>query len=191
MARCILAFLCSVMCLPAQDLQNRTVMHVMADVSDHWFVPVWSISDFKSVSPNSTNLFTGLGYRGKTWWLEGLVQKQWNSSGGFWSADLRFRKQLGRVSLYLEPRSIIRPKSAFYECVIVEERLWKGLSLRQETESVHRAGKDSIAAGGGLTYSLGRWQDFDFATALVYRAATGKDELRVYLNINRRIRLRR
>lgn len=176
--------------LSAQDVQNRSVMHVMADINNRWFIPVWSITNVRAESPNNTNVFAGLGYRGKTWWTEGLVQHQLNRSGGLWSVDARFRRQFGRVSVYVEPSVIIAPKKAFYEFVIVEERLWKGLSLRQETENVHRPGKDTITAGGGLAYSLGKWRGFDVATALVYRASpTGKDELRAYLNITRRVRL--
>lgn len=87
---------------------------------------------------------------------------------------------------------IVVPSLAFYEYVSVEERLWKGLALRQETENVHRQGKDSIAIGGGLGYNLGKWRGFDVATALVYRVSpTGKDEVRAYLNVTRRIRLYR
>lgn len=182
-------FLSTTLC--AQDMQNRTGLHVMADINDRWFVPVWSISNFKQHNSDNTNIFVGLGYRGKTWWTEGLVQHQWNPNGGLWSVDARFRRQFDRVSVYVEPSVIFAPKKAFYEFVIVEERLWKGLSLRQETENVHRTGKDTIAFGGGLGYSLGKWRGYDFATALVYRInPNGRDELRAYLNITRRIRLR-
>lgn len=191
MKRIVLALACSVTFLPAQDLQNRSVLQVMIDFNDHWFIPVKSISNFRAQNPNNTNIFTGIGYRGKTWWLEGLVQKQWSASGGLWSMDARFRRQFGRVSLYVEPSIILMPKIAFYEFVIIEEKLWKGLSLRQETENAHRPGKDVIAAGGGLSYGFGRWRGCDVATALVYRVSpTGKDELRAYLNITRRVRLR-
>lgn len=174
----------------AQDLQHKTVLHVAADVSDRWFIPIWSISNLRTQNPNNTNIFVGVGYRGKDWWVQGLAQHQWNRSGGLWSADARFRKQMGRVSLYVEPSVILSSKKAFYEFVIVEERVWKGLALRQETENVHHLGKDSIAAGGGLAYSLGAWYGCDFSTALVYRVSpTGKDELRAYLNVTRRVRL--
>lgn len=175
----------------SQDLQNRSGLHVMLDVNDHWFIPVWSISNFRTQSPNNTNIFAGVGYRSKSWWLEGLVQKQWNRSGGLWSADARFRRRFGRVSVYIEPSIILKPKTAFYEFVIVEERMWRGLSLRQETENIHRPGKDTIAAGGGIGYLFPRWHGCDFAAAVVYRASpTGKDERRVYINITPRIRLR-
>ncbi len=175
----------------AQDWQSRSAVHVMADINDRWFVPVWSISNFRTQSPNNTNIFAGVGYRGKGWWAEGLVQKQWNRSGGMWSADARFRRQFGRVSVYIEPSVILKPKTAFYEFVIVEERAWKGLSLRQETENTHRTGKDTIAAGGGIGYSFPRWHGCDITAAVVYRTSpTGKDELRAYLNITRRIKLR-
>jgi hypothetical protein len=195
--------------LLAQDIQNRTGLHVMADINDHWFIPVWSISNFRTQSPNNTNVFAGLGYRGgkevvslisptilydpkSWWWVEGLVQKQWNRSGGLWSVDARYRRQFNRVSVYVEPSLIFTPKTAFYEFVIVEERVWKGLSLRQETENVHRPGKDTIAVGGGIGYLFPRWRGCDIAAAVVYRASpTGRDEPRAYLNITHRIRLHR
>jgi hypothetical protein len=178
--------------LLSQDIQNRSVLHTMLDINDRWFVPVWSISNFRTQSPNNTNIFAGVGYRGKSWWVEGLAQKQWSTSGGLWSADARFRKQMGRVSLYVEPSVILTPKKAFYEFVIVEERVWKGLALRQETENIHRTGKDTIAAGGGIGYSFPRWYGCDIAVAVAYRPSpTGKDERRAYINITRRIRLYR
>lgn len=187
----LIAFVFTAGVLLAQDMQNRTVMHVMADISDRWFVPVWSISNFKQQSSDNTNIFTGIGYRGKTWWVEGLAQHQWNRSGGLRSTDARFRKQVGRVSMYIEPSVILAPKKAFYEFVIVEEKLWKGLNLRQETENVHRPGRDTITVGGGLGYSFPRWRGYDIATTLVYRVSlTGKDELRLYLNVTRRIKFR-
>ncbi len=190
MKRLMFVLVCLASLIPAQDAQNRTGLHVMVDINDHWFVPVWSISNFKQHSSDNSNIFTGIGYRGKTWWIQGLAQHQWNRSNGLWSADARFRRQLGRVSVYIESSVILTPKKTFYEFVIVEERLWKRLALRQETENVHRPGKDLIAIGGGLAYSLGKWRGFDVATALVYRASPmGRDELRAYLNITRRIKI--
>ncbi len=178
--------------LSAQSLQNRSVLRVTADINDHWYIPLWSITNLKAQSPDNTNIFAGVGYRSKSWWLEGLVQKQWSAVGGLWSADARFRRQFGRTSVYVEPSVILSPKVAFYEFVIVEEKLWKGLVLRQETENVHRPGKDTVAAGGGLGYVFSRWHGCDVAAALVYRASpTGKDEFRWYLNVTRRVRLRR
>jgi len=178
--------------LPAQDMQNRSVLRLVVDVNDHWYIPVWSITNLKTESPVNTNIFAGVGYRGQSWWVEGLAQKQWSPSGGLWSADARYRQQFGRVSVYVEPSVIRFPKAAFYEFVTVEEKVWKGLSLRQETENVHRLGKDSIAAGGGMSYVFGSWRGCDATIALVYRASpTGPDELRTYLVVARRFRLRR
>ena len=174
-----------------QDLQNRTVVKTPLDLGDHWYVVFWSITNLKAESPNNTNIFPGVGYRGKTWWVEGMAQKQWNGSGGLYSIDIRFRKQLTqRLSLYVEP-SVILTNPSFYEFVILESRVWKKLSVGGETENVHRLNKQLIAAGPRVSYSLGQRWGCEFAASFAYRfSPTGKDEARLYLNITRRVRLR-
>lgn len=178
--------------LEAEDLQNRTVVKLALDVNDHWYIPVYSISNFKTQSPHNTNIFAGIGFREENWWVEGLIQKQFYGTRLF-ATDVRLRaKTSKRTSLYIEPAVIISPTPAFYEFVIMEERIWKGLSLRQETENIHRSGADYLTAGPlGVSYAWGKRWDFDWATAAVYRwrPGTAKNEVRVYLNLTRRIAL--
>ncbi len=173
----------------AQDLQSRTVAHITVDLTDRWFVPVWSITNLKTQSPNNTNLFFGLGYRGENWWVEEMVQKQYSSVGGLWSVDSRFRWQKQRIAVYVEPAMLWTPSPALYEFVTVEERLWRGLSFRQETENVHRLSRQSVAVGPGLSYNLGQHGGWDVGVAGAYRfSPTGKNELRGYFVFSKRIK---
>jgi hypothetical protein len=175
--------------LSAQDLQNRTAAHITTDITERWFVAVWSITNLRTQTPNNTNLFVGIGYRGKAWWLEGMVQKQWNANAGLWSVDARFRKQLtSRFSLYVEP-SVLLPRPAFYEFVILDALVWEKLTVGAETENVHRQSKQSIAMGPRVSYALGERWGFSLSTTLAYRLSpTGKDEARVYLVLSHRVK---
>ncbi|MCL5774877.1 MAG: hypothetical protein M1333_01545 [Patescibacteria group bacterium] len=175
-----------------QDLQNRTVVKTPLDFGDRWYMTFWSITNLKTQTSNNTNLFPGIGYQSKTWWAEAMLQKQWSSTGGLWSADFRFRKQLNhRLSVYIEP-AVLFPSLGLYEFVVFESRVAKGFSFGAETENVHRLSKQSLAAGPRVGYALGKRWGWEFATAFAYRfVPTGsRDEARLYFVVTRRIRLR-
>lgn len=176
----------------AQDLQNRSVVRVSLDVSEHVYLPIWSITNLKSQSPDNSNIFAGIGYRDKSWWTEGMVQKQWSASGGLWSVDGRFKKQKGRFSIYAEPSVLLMPRRAFFEFVIVEERVWRGLALRQETENTHTLSKQKIAVGAGGSWSFAQHWGWDFSLAAVYRfSPTGPNESRVSASASKRLDFRK
>ena len=81
-----------------QDKQARFVFHLTKDINENWFITGWSVSNVRERALNNTNLFLGAGYRGKTWWLETMVQKQWHEGvtkdpkGNDWMLDFRFQK---------------------------------------------------------------------------------------------------
>lgn len=174
--------------LSAQDWQNRNVVHVQADISQKWFVAGWSITNLRTGTPNNTNLFGGLGYRGKAWWLEGMVQRQWSSKGNQVMLDFRFDKQAGRYHFYAEGSPFLT-KKAFYEFVIVERRTWKGFALGAETENVHQDNRDTVQVGPRASRKLGRFAGFDVSMAAAVRLSPvgGRTEPRLYVIFNRRI----
>ena len=174
----------------AQDLQTRSIAHVMIDVTDRVFIPVWSITDIRSQTPNTTNLFAGVGIRSKSWWLETMLQKQWNSTQGFYALDLRYKKQFsGRFAVFLEPR-VILTTPGFYDYAFLEARVWKGFSVGAETENTHRLTKQSIAAGPRMSFVWGKCWGWEFSNTVSYRLSpTGKDELRLYTSVTRRAKL--
>jgi hypothetical protein len=98
-------------------------------------------------------LFAGVGIRGKSWWLENMLQRQFSPSGNSWILDERFQKQFGkRYSLFAEASPFLT-KKAFYDFVSAEYSFVK-LGLGAETENVHKSGKDSLGAGPRLSYAL-------------------------------------
>ena len=171
----------------AQDLQNRNVIHTAVDLSRTLYLANWSVTNVKTQSPNNTNLFTGIGYRQVNWWLESMLWKQWNSRGGLWGIDNRFRAQLTKnLSVYAEP-AVILTNPAFYEFIYAEYAVSKKLRVGGETENTHRLTKQSIAVGPRVGYVLGRRSKIDFQISMAYRLSpTGKDELRLYFNVTRR-----
>jgi hypothetical protein len=172
----------------AQDPQARLILHPTLTVSEHWFLTTWVIRNARTKAPSNVNLFTGIGYedRDAGWWLEGMVQRQWNGSGNAWMLDARFQKQFRRVSLYVEP-SLFLSEPAFYEFVIVEWRLGRGVGVGGETENVHRAGRDSVGVGPRVSFPLGTLGGAKLAGVAAYRIhPRERDVLRLYLSLHRR-----
>lgn len=184
----LLGFFCAL--AAAQDWQSRNVVHLQIDLEKNWFISLWSITNLRTETPNTTNLFTGIGRRGRGWWLEGMVQRQWNPKGNQWMLDARFDKQSGRWHLYAEASPFLTRK-AFYEFVIVERRTWKGLALGVETENLHQAGRDTVQVGPRASRKLGRLAGFDvsLAGAVRFSLIGGHTEPRLYLIFNRRFAL--
>ncbi len=190
MARFVIAVWLLACCLQAQDLQNRSTLHLTADINDRWYVVVWPIANIRARSPSNFNLFAGAGRRGKNWYLEAMLQKQWNGKGGLWTLDFRYRRQAtSRLSVYAEP-DIFLSRRAFYEFVIVEYRTWWKLNMGGETENAHQPGKDVLAVGPRISRPLGRFWGTDFVLGAAYRTASpGHNEIRIYLNATRRFAL--
>ena len=170
--------------LSGQDLQNRTVIHFAAELNSRWYLAGWSVTNLKTQTLNNTSIFSGLGYRGQTWWLEAMSWKQWNSKGGLMGVDVRFRSQLTKkLSLYAEP-AVILSQPAFYEFVYMEYSVGKKFRVGGETENMHQLSKQTFAFGPRIGYSLGKLWGSDLALSSAYRfSPTGTDEFRVYLNI--------
>lgn len=176
--------------MQAQDLQNRNVFHTALDLNKNWYLAGWSVMNLKTQTLNNTSLFSGIGFRRKDWWLEGMFWKQWNAKGGLLGIDFRFRAQLTKnFSIYAEP-AVILTNPAFYEFVYMEYGIGKKLRVGGETENTHRLASQSIAVGPRVGYSLGKRWGSDFVISSAYRfSPTGKNELRVYLNVTRRFAL--
>src|SRR3989344_4041226 len=176
--------------LSGQDWQNRSVVQVQIDVSQRAFLAVKSISNLRSETPNNTNIFAGVGVRGKSWWLEGMVQHQWRAGSNQWMLDFRFDKQAGRWHWYVEASPFLTRK-AFYEFVIVERRTWKGVSVGGEAENNQQIGRDDIGVGPRESRKLVHCAGIDvaFSGAVRLSPVGGHTEPRLYLVFNRRFAL--
>lgn len=174
------------------DEQIRLVIHPTKDLKTNKYITGWAVGNLRSNTPDSVNLFGGIGLRGDTWSLESMVWRQFRQKnqrerqqgrpGTDWALDFRFQKKLGqRIALYVEGAPFLTRK-AWYEFVVVDYLVWKRMSLGFETENTHQAGPDYIRAG--LRAGLPIWQcggnRASFAVAYRVGRSKGQNELRAY-----------
>lgn len=188
--KCIL---CCIFFVPSTwpaDKQTRLIFHPTLDLSKHWFGTSWTIGNAKLDSANNLNQFVGIGYRRDKWWVEGMVQKQWSTSGNQLLLDFRFQTQVAKKwSVYIEVAPFLN-RRAFYDFVIVERQIWRKLNVGGETENVHRPLRDSIGGGPRVSYPIGSVGKFKFTLALSYQMRPNeKDALRLYVVVNRRLKV--
>ncbi len=170
-----LALLFGIGSLQAQgtDSQVRFLIHPTIQMNQHWFIAVWQIDNLKAKATNNANLFSGLGYRGRTLWIEGMIWRQWSSASNQWVIDVRFQKKFrDRITLYIEPSPFLS-KRAFYELVVLETRAWWKLNFGLETENTHRAGPDSFGLGPRISFPILAKPHFKLALAAVYQFRLG------------------
>lgn len=180
----------------AQDLQNRTLVQAALDISSHKYIALKSITNLKSQTPNNINLFLGIGYRGKSWSLEVMVQKQLNANGGFWAEDTRVVKKFGKkqkTTLYLEATPFFSQKGLGWSAYC-ETEVWKKFAVGTEIESINKPGP----GGPRISHRLGHFIGFEVSGTGAFRfdpqqrpsKVTGHPhEIRFYLVFNRRVAL--
>ncbi len=176
------------------DFQDRTIIHLQADVSEKIFLTGWVIGNAQYYGTNNINIFGGIGYRNKNWWFESMIQKQWKEKDGNSPRkallfDNRFQYQpTKRTSLYIEIAPFLDRK-ALYDMVVIEQKIIGGLGVGFETENVHKTGKDSLGAGPRVSLPFGSLGGCKIVTALSYQFRQGQERnvLRFYLVFNRRL----
>lgn len=191
--------------LPAQkDEQFRLLLYPTVDIAPTWFIPAWVIATAATESPDNVNILSGAGYRGKSWWLEGMAQRHWNTKSQQWFLNFRFRKEFGaegaergRMVFYLEPTVVLSQRgfaeSAFWEYRVLDSpgsRLRSSFSVGAETENIQRGNnnKDTWGAGPRASYAFGP-KTARIVVAVTYQTRfREKDLWRVYLVINRRFK---
>lgn len=171
----------------AQDLQTRIVVRPAVHVTKNWYVTTWIIGNARLHATNNLNIFPGIGYKGKNWWVEVMAQRQWSPAGNSWMLDFRWQRQLNsKNSLYLEFSPFIT-KRAYYHFVIYERKIWKKLNVGVETENIQRTGLDSIGAGPRISYPLVTFGKVKLTTTLAYRFhRREQDILRLYVVFSRK-----
>lgn len=175
--------------LQAQDnlAQLRVPVHVTKDLSEKWFLTSWVIGNVKQAQPNNLNFFGGVGYRGEKWWLEGLLQRQWNGNKSQWQLNFRFNEQIGkRISLYAELYPL-SSRHTFSETAILDYRLARKWKVGVETENVHqKSRRDSYGGGPRLSYQiLARDKVTTWLTGTYHFRSSGEPNFfRVYLLTN-------
>lgn len=173
----------------AQSIQFRSIVHPTVDITPRIFWANWAIGNARTKSPDNLNYFGGLGYRGSTWWVEGMVQRQWSRAGNNFMLDVRFQKQFGnRLTLYLEGAPFLT-RRAFYDFTVVEYRTFGKVRLGGEKENIHRPGADSLAFGPRVSYPLGTLYGFSVVASVAWRIQHPKpDAIRAYLAFHRRFK---
>lgn len=169
------------------DPQTRLVLHATADLNQNWFITNWVIGNVKADTPNNVNLFPGVGYRAKNWWLEAMTQRQWSKPGNQWMLDFRYSFNRGRLAFYAESTPLLT-KRGEYEFVYADVRVWKRLSVGFETENVHKPGKDSLGAGPRLSLPVASFGNYKLSLAGVYQFRNEANVPRLYVVLNRRFK---
>ncbi len=172
------------------DYQNRIIFHEQADVNSSLFLTGWVINNGQVYGTSNINLFGGFGYRGKKWWFESMIQRQWSAKDKKLLFDNRFQGQLGKKSsLYVEVAPFL-DREAVYDMVIFEQSVWHKLNIGGETENVHKPGKDSLGAGPRVSASLAEVGNYKLAVALAYQLRRQeRNALRFYIVFNRKDKL--
>lgn len=176
----------------AQDLQSRTLVQAALDFSPQRYLAVKFITNLKSQTPNNTNLFIGLGYRGKSWSLEVMVQKQLNANGGFWAQDTRFVKKFGKqrkTTLYAEATPFLSQRT-FGWSAYCETEVWKKFKVGAEIESYNGGPRVSRRLGSFIGFDISGTGAFRFDPLQRPSKVTGHPhEIRFYLVLNRHDKL--
>lgn len=172
------------------DYQNRIILHEQADMNNNLFFAGWVIDNGQVYGTSNINLFGGLGYRGRTWWFESMIQRQWSAKDKKILLDNRFQGQLSKKSsLYVEVAPFLDRKSV-YDMVIFEQNVWHKLNVGAETENVHKPGQDSLGAGPRVSAFLAELGSYKLAIALAYQLRRQEtNALRFYVVFNRKDRL--
>lgn len=115
-----------------------------------------------------------------------MVQQQWSRQRRETMLDFRFQKTTKKTSLYLEAAPFLSRK-AFYEFVIFEQKVWRGLGVGGESENIHQPqARDSLTLGPRIGFPLFTSRGFKFRGALAYRLKSrGLNELRLYVAISK------
>lgn len=172
------------------DYQNRIILHEQADVNNNLFLAGWVINNGQVYGTSNINLFGGVGYRGKKWWFESMIQRQWSAKDRKLLWDNRFQSQLGKKSsLYVEVAPFL-DRDAVYDMVIFEQNVWHKLNIGAETENVHKPGKDSFGTGPRVSVPLAEFGKYKLAVALAYQLRRQEtNALRFYVVFNRKDKL--
>ena len=172
------------------DYQNRIIFHEQVDINSNLFLAGWIIGNGQIYGTSNINLFGGLGYRGKTWWFESMIQRQWSAKDKKLLFNNRFQSQLSKKSsLYVEIAPFLDRK-AVYDMVIFEQNVWRKFNIGAETENVHKIGRDSLGIGPRVSTPLAVFGNHKLSTALAYQFRRQETNvLRFYVVLNRKDKL--
>lgn len=171
------------------DYQKRIIFHEQADMNNNLFLAGWVINNSQVYGTSNINLFGGIGYRGKKWWLESMIQRQWSAKDQKLLWDNRFQGQFGKSSLYIEVAPFL-DREAVYDMVIFEQNVWYKLNAGAETENIHKPGRDSFGAGPRVSVPIAEFGNYKLAIALAYQLRQQEtDAMRFYIVFNRRDKL--
>ncbi len=172
-------FLVSVQ-VEAQQLNAKPVIHPTVGVGERFYLTAWLITNIREDVPDNINLFPGVGYRTKLWWVEGLWWKHWNAKGSATAADLRFgvthRRAVfaGEVSRFFKTGDV-------YTFAAIERPVTSRARIGLETENFFRE-KKSLAVGPRASYVLGKAWGGPLVVSAAYQVRPNEpDVLRGYL----------
>ena len=142
----------------SQQLQSRLIVHPTYGDSSGLFLAAWNITNLRQNLPDNTNLFAGLGYREKDFWMEALLQFQWQwtSPGNHkWYGNVRFSGRTGEAfQFYFEAASSLTDKNTYYASFFLERKATERLSVGAETDNSFSPGANSVGLGPRASFAL-------------------------------------
>lgn len=134
--------------------QLRVPTHIIVNLTQHWGVAVWEITNIRQSQPDNANLLFGPRYRWSEGWMEALAHRQWSSTGNQWQLDLRFNQQLTKRLGFYGELYPLSTKHTFAETAVVDYRVWQKLKVGGEMENTHKKGPDSYGGGPRVGYQI-------------------------------------
>ena len=132
--------------------QLRPIGHFKFPLGKGFYAVTWTTGNAMANKPDNINLFSGVGYGTRSWWLETMIQKQWNRAGGRTFLDFRFYSTLpAKMDVYLETAPVINGRG-LYETWTLQRKVGRGFWAGLESENFHQPGRDVLAAGLRASY---------------------------------------
>ncbi len=164
----------------AQQMHAKPVIHPSIQVSEHFYLTTWLITNIRQDVPDNINLFPGVGFRTKSWWVEGLGWKHWTAKGSATAMDLRFGASHPRAVFAGEVSRFFKTGDV-YTFASLEKPVTNRLRVGLETENFFRE-KNSLGGGPRASYVLGKAWGGPLVTSIAYQVRKDEaDVLRIYL----------
>jgi len=132
-------------------VQLKTVVRPTIELTKEIYIASWNITNLRQNASDNTNFMLGLGRKGKNWWFEAMLQRQYSLSSNQWFLDFRYQAVLpGGYKLFVEAAPFLERKALFH--FIRLDRKVGRVYLGAESENIFRENNDSLGIGPMVTF---------------------------------------